>query len=733
MKRYLCGAAVGVLAASCAQGAFAQSSPPARPGEAATSLEEVVVTAQRREEKVQDVGIAISVLNGDALSKEGVTRVNQLQDKTPSLEIEPAFGSGQPQFRIRGVGFQDYAANNSPTVGVYIDEVAYPVPVMTQGMIFDIARVEVLRGPQGTLYGRNTTGGAINFITNRPTTDFHAGADLEYGRFDHFVGEGFVSGPISETLRGRIAVGVDEGGAFQHNRVTGESLGDADRVGGRAQLEWTPSARFEARLNLHGGYDHSEAQGLYLFNDFHTASGFGPVAPADTDHFATGWGLRPGFAAENGLDPDRKPGKQNSMGGVDLYLDYDLGPAKLSNIASWEHLNRNELGDWDATQYAESDTLWQGVENVFSEELRLTSQTEGPLHYVAGLYYSYQTQNEVYASDFTNEFGIDAHISYRQRVQSIAGFAQADYAFTDQLKLTGGVRVEDETRKLIDFTSAFAGSTLLPPTSVDTSMSPVTGKLELDFKPQQHVLFYASASKGVKSGGFTTYNTGNAAGIAAFKPETLYAYEIGAKTNLTPNFQLNASAFYYDYRNEQVLSIVCTANGAVGKFANAFSHIKGGEVEAIWQSGGFRISQAASYKKGHFTDFLDVSVPECQAGHGTVFVDRKGEPLKFPKWSYNGDVSYNWLVGDYRLTAQADWSWHDKYPSWLGPKYDVESYWLANASFTVGPDAGPWSVGVWVRNLFDKDYDLTRNFFVNADIAQPGAPRTYGVRLDYRY
>ena len=156
MNRLLVSVSAGALAALCSTAALAQQAPPER----ATSIDDVIVTAQRREQAAQDVGIALSVLSGESLVQQGITNVNQLQNATPNLEVEPAFGGGAAQFRLRGVGFQDYASNNSPTVGVYVNEVAYPVPVMTQGLIFDVDRVEVLRGPQGTLYGRNTTGGA---------------------------------------------------------------------------------------------------------------------------------------------------------------------------------------------------------------------------------------------------------------------------------------------------------------------------------------------------------------------------------------------------------------------------------------------------------------------------------------------------------------------------------------------------------------------------------------------
>jgi iron complex outermembrane recepter protein len=217
------------------------------------TLPDIVVTAQRRPEQAQDIGVAISVLRGTDLAARGVSNVNQLQDHTPSLEVVPAFGGGQPQFRLRGVGFDDYATNNTPTVGIYVDEVAYPVPVMTQGALFDIDRVEVLRGPQGTLYGRNTTGGAVNFVTARPTATLGAGATLEYGRFDQLKAEAYLSGPLGDTLKFRLSGITEQGGGFQHNRATGQSLGDADRLFGRAQLEWTPSPDVDVLVNVHGG------------------------------------------------------------------------------------------------------------------------------------------------------------------------------------------------------------------------------------------------------------------------------------------------------------------------------------------------------------------------------------------------------------------------------------------------------------------------------------------------
>jgi outer membrane receptor protein involved in Fe transport len=195
-------------------------------------LEPVVVTAQRKQESAQSIGIAISVLSGESLEAKSVTYVNDLQNAVPSLQVEPAFGSGQPQFRIRGVGFIDYTSNNASPVGVSLDDVALALPIQTQGQLFDIDRVEVLRGPQGTLYGRNTTGGEINFISNRPTADTHAGFTAEYGSHNEVDAEGWslAAQPRNRSIprqqgQSRLArpIGLEPGGGaeFSFERALG--------------------------------------------------------------------------------------------------------------------------------------------------------------------------------------------------------------------------------------------------------------------------------------------------------------------------------------------------------------------------------------------------------------------------------------------------------------------------------------------------------------------------------
>jgi outer membrane receptor protein involved in Fe transport len=736
MNRFLLSTALCTLGFVYAGAANAQTVPntPAQQ-EAQSDPNAIVITAQRREQSAQDVGIALSVVTGDQLVKRGITNVNQLQEATPNLEVEPAFGGGAAQFRLRGVGFQDYATNNSPTVGVYVNDVAYPVPVMTQGLIFDIARVEILRGPQGTLYGRNTTGGAINFITNKPTSRLGAGGTIEYGRFDALKAEGYVNAPLGNIASFRISGMTEQGGGYQHNRVDGRGLGDANRWGVRGLLKLDPSPELSALIDVHAGRDKSEAIGLYLINPLHTRNGHGPTIPADTDRFATGWGVSPALIRDAGLSPNQKPGRNNKSWGTSLNLTYDFGPALFTTITSYEKLKREEFGDWDSSPSIEADTFFGSNVHVFSEEARFSSHPKSRFTWVAGVYYSAQNLDERYFSDFIDIFGTYGRVKYNQKVHSISAFGQAEYAVTNQLSLIGGLRYEEETRKLNGFGTAFGGATALPPTDVSTKMKPLTGKAEIQYKIQPNFMVYVSASRGVKSGGFTTYNTGNSSAIQPFKPEVLWAYEGGFKSDFSRAFQLNGAAYYYDYRNQQVLSAVYGVNGPVGRFANVpKSRIWGVELEStLHPAHGLTISQYASYKSGKYLDFFDLDVPASRAAGHAVYVDKSGQRIPFPHWSYGGSINYDMPVGAYVVSANGTYSYRDRYPSWLGTTYDVKGYWLANAEVSLAPASGAWQAALWARNIFNKKYDLTRNFFTSADIAQPGRPRSYGIRLSFKY
>ena len=732
MHRFWATTAFAAIAAALSAPASAQETP------ARENSDDVVVTAQRREQSAQDVGIALSVIGTDELKQRGITNVNGIQDATPSLEIEPAFGGGAAQFRLRGVGFQDYATNNAPTVGVYVNEVAYPVPVMTQGLIFDMARVEVLRGPQGTLYGRNTTGGAVNFVTNRPTDAFSAGASVEYGRFDWLVGEGYVSGPVADGVKLRLSAATQQGGAYQHNRTTGEKIGDANRWGTRFLLEVAPTGSgFSALLDAHYGRDKSEMTGLYLLTPLNTKGGRGPTIPADTDRFATGWGVSPALVRDTELEANSKPGVNNETRGASLNMGYDTGAVKLTSITAYDWLKRLQFADWDSSASIEADTFFGSRVKVFAQEVRLASSAPSPLTWVVGGYYAKQTLNERYFSDFIDIYGTYARVNYAQTVESMSGFGQLDYALSPKLTVTAGLRYEWEKRSLQGFGSAFGGAQALPPTSIDTRMTPWTSKVGLEYRPTKGLMLYASASKGAKSGGFTTYNTGNSSGIQPFAHETLRAYEVGLKANPSRALQFNLAGFYYDYRNQQVLSAVFApaTRSVVGKFVNApKSRITGFDADAILRPvPGLTLTAFVGFKDGRYLDFQDLDVPATRAALAPVYRNKSHTAIPFAKWSGGGTAAYDIAAGDFLVSPSVTWNWRSRQYTWLGTLYEVPPYQVVNAEIGLSRKDGKWNAALYGRNILNEKYDLTRNFFTSANIAQPARPASYGVRLGFRY
>jgi iron complex outermembrane recepter protein len=742
LKRCLFSSPAALLALAVAFPAHAESSDAA----GAEKIEAVTVTAQRHEEKAQNVGIALSVFSPEDLAKKNIRTVNDLQYTVPHFEYDPAYGSGQAQFRLRGVGFWTYSSNNASPVNVYVDDVALPVSAMTQWAFFDIARLEVLRGPQGTLYGRNTTGGAVNVITNRPTDAFAAGAQLSYDSHNAMHGEGYVSAPIDNTLKFRLSAFTNQGGAWQKNRETGESLGDKDIAAFRGQLEWTPSARVDVLLQGNWGYDHSEGDGNHLLS---AAGGISEdLSPATTS-----WGGSEVFESLTGIKPTDKPKHNSIMQGVTLNAHVDLGFADLSSITAYNYLHRREYGDWDATAYAYGGTYFNTKAGVFSQEIRL-SHSDGPLFWQTGIYYSNEKIDEVFDSDFMDSLGYVTETTYQQHVNAVAAFAQVEYHLTDSLKITGGLRAESELRKQQNYltssksTVASSLSGFGTPVNKRLNSEPLTGKIGIDYKPVENVMLYASISKGVKSGGFTAYNVPNRDALPPAKPETLLAYECGFKSNLFgDSLQFNGTGFYYDYRDQQVQSAIWNpSSGAIGTLINVpKSHIWGVEFDALWHPvPALTLSQSFGYKEGFYDDFkngLD-NTASNKAGYA-VYIDRSGVNIGLRPISYMGSLSYTFDFGDYVVEPEFNYDFRSRSKS-LVTQNQIGSYWLANANITLTPKSSPWEFTLFGRNLLNQKYDMNTNSFISiknpgatsrqsVNIALSGEPMTVGGRISFTY
>lgn len=716
-----------------------------------TALPQVTVTAQRHEESAQDVGIALTALSGQDLQNKGVTNVNELQNYVPNLDIAPQYGGGNPLFRIRGVGLKDYGSNNTSTVGVYLDQVALPYPIQTQGQLFDLERVEVLRGPQGTLYGRNSTAGAINFITNKPTREFHGGLTTSYGSYNASNVEGFLSGPLSDTLRARLAFITEQGGAWQENRVTGQSLGDKDNTSVRGQFDWDATPDINFNLSVHAGEDKSDSRGSYLYQGLKpnaNGAAYSSISP-ETDGKKTGWGLTPGFAKLTGLSVGDKPHRDNDNTGFALTGTFDLNDhLSVTSITASDRFRRREYIDWDASVIPQSDEYFDSKIEVFSQELRLASHDNERFNWQTGLYFAQDRLDENFYSDFSANLGYGTYTSYTQKSHTYSAFAQGDYQLTDDWKLIVGVRQEKEHRELEDFSTQRIlvnngvyrlGQLSFPAADSDLDSNSTSWKLGLEYQLTPSTLLYSTVSRGIKSGGFTAYNSSYAEQIAPVKPEKLLAYEVGFKSDLSDTLRFNGSAFYYDYRDQQYQSQVwiSQAVGNVGRLVNIpKSKIYGYELELQWEPvSGLTLGQYFGTKKGKYVDYQGLNSTATRAvGFAyPVYTDFSGSSLtNFPKISYGGQLQYVWDVGGFTFSAESDYSFHDRITGSNGTT--TQAYWLANARLGVTPKGSNWSGALWARNVFDKKYDLYHGSFLsNAQIATPGDPRTVGVQASYKF
>ncbi len=457
----------------------------AAPGQLANAaiLEEVVVTAQKHAQRVNDIGITVNVFCGDVIKDLGVSSAGDMAQLTPGLTVNETAATGVPLYTIRGIGFQDYSTAASSAVGLYFDEVAVPYTVMSRGPVFDVERVEVLKGPQGDLYGRNTTAGQINFISNKPTEEFEAGFTAGYGRFDLFDLEGFISGGLSDSVQARVTFKTRQSGeGWQNSQTRNDELGEKDANAIRALFNFNLSQDIGLRLNLHYVKDKSDNKantsyngalaGLAVFNNPYTPLNqyllptgeyFGETPPwySTGDSRAADW-TNSYTSPITGSTWDLRPKRDNELKGLSVKLEWGLGEITLTSITGYDDFERQEANDWDGGFFNDSSNINATDLQVFSQELRLSGKTDSLL-WVAGVYYSKDEMDEYYhyfLSDSVFGFGsiswgvgqfaltpiLEIDTKYSQETESRAVFGHLEWRFTDKMQLTVGLRYTEEER-----------------------------------------------------------------------------------------------------------------------------------------------------------------------------------------------------------------------------------------------------------------------------------------------
>jgi iron complex outermembrane receptor protein len=694
--------------------------------EAQILSEDIVVTAQKREQDLSEVPISITALSGDQMEKLGIERLQDLFKQAPGVSVNengPAL-----QLSVRGIQLYDFGDSNEPPVGLYIDEVYMGTLAGHSASTFDIERAEVLRGPQGTLFGRNTTGGLVHFVTRKPTREFEGYVAAQYGSFDQRMLEGAVSGPLSDQVRARVAVKYNEDDGWQKSETTGSHFAATDRLSGRAQLEVDVTDDVTVLFNIHGARvrDTSKHFGLMGLVDPATGSRCAPERARAGECIA-------GFGIPSLLDHRRVESERLKLhNNIDTYggfarLTWDLGDKiELTSISAYESVDRFYEQDADSSLAPIFYSIDAVKAEQFTQELRLSGRSK-MLQWVAGAFYYTDSKDMVFQNPtIVQAFGTDVGFENDSHLdlESWAVFGQADVYLTEQFYVTAGLRYTHDDKKLV-ISNDFANPIFTDHEFIDTGN--LTWKIGGTWLPSDDLMAFASVSKGFKSGAFkTTFSRPGEA--APTGEENVISYEAGLKAEVIDNrLNVNASIFYYDYSDLQAQSVSSRDGTASSLLLNIGDvSIKGAEFEAT----------------GVITDNLETAVGISLLDtkiHSTV-LSTGGIPFDGNEMAVSPPVSINGIVrytvpapifgGETTLQTNAVYkAAHFLTPeNQLTMKQDGYVIWDARVSWAAPGDK--WTLEAFVENILDEQY-ASAAFTVdvlafNSIIWE--RPRSWGVR-----
>lgn len=753
----------------------------------AAVLEEIIVTAQKREQDVSDVSIAITAFSGDALRELNMTNSVDIAGQTPGLNIGTPVGEGNnPSITLRGVGLNDFNDNNEGPIAVYRDDVYQSAMPGLTFQMFDLERVEVLRGPQGTLYGRNATGGLLHFISKTPSDEFDGYVDLTAGENSQVKLEGAVGGALSDSIQGRLSVALHQHDGYVKNRI-GPDGNETDSLAWRAQLNFDVNDNLSVLLNVHSGendviapkYQHQAVPGPVDFYDY---------ADLDGDNFAGE------YDRDGVLDIESK--------GASATVNWSGESINFVSITAFESVEKIHQEDTDMGPFAGIEPTFQADVEQFSQEFRLSGNSD-KVNWVAGVYYFDSNVNNkldlnidffngfldfldnlsveeggfflppalggpfnllsgITGADFVTDPGALApwltyDVDYGQDTESLGIFGQVEYAFTDKVSLIAGLRYTTETRDF-DYLNAYGDRDgdgaitnsdgalnsfffLLQTDPVDPTPPEyfrfkgdidndnVSGKVGLDFRPNENTLVFASYSRGFKSGGFNggflDFSDGIIPTDTPYDEEILNSYELGIKTVLADGtFRFSATAFFYDYQDFQAL----TFSGFSQFIENSDATISGLDTELTWQP------------DEHWDILLGASFLNTEVDQVVV----QGTPIKnvenvlAPEFTVNGLLRYALPIGSSQsLAFQVDFN-HQAEHFFDISNSDVSregGYTVYNAriSYKVTEEL---SVSGWVKNFTDEEYRVyTFDFSGPAGFNQQffAPPRWYGFSVNYQF
>jgi len=764
-------------------------------GEGTFSAGEIIVTANKREQKLNDVGLTVQVLTGQVLRERQVTSLEDIANTVPGLTYANT-ATNTPVFTLRGVGFNEASIGAIAAVTVYQDQAPLAFSVLATHSAYDLERVEVLKGPQGTLFGQNSTGGAINYVTAKPTNQTAAGLQVSYGRFNEVNAEGYISGPLSDTLKGRIAIRTEQGDAWQisNSRPDGPDgrNGKTRNLMGRLLLDYEPSDTLRIQANVNGWIDHSD-----------------PPAPQFTGLHLTrppGWDFIANYAAaypvtDNPRDADWDENGirgRTKMAQGSLRADIGLGgDITLTSLSSGATYKTRKLVEYDGTPFSAGQYDLVGHIRTFNQELRLSNGSASDTRWiVGGTAERSHTDQEGYGvfSASSNTLFLGTVLGYpigqstwsnTQKITNLAVFGNVEFDVSPTVTLKGGVRYTDSRIKgrtcNADFSGdptdtggffydivlggAFGtyptGSCFLandlgrtingvepgaPGEYADTLHEDnVSWRVGIDWKAADGLLLYANAAKGYKAGSFAAASGSSFRNMLPVRQESLMAYEGGFKATLLDRMlQINGAAFYYDYKDKQVRGkFIAPPFGTLDGVINIpEASIRGGELElSARPMEGLTLDFAVTYVDGKVDSYVGINGAD-------VAGDFAGTRLPFtPKWQLSFNPSYTFPISEstsFFMGGSVNYKSDtttviggDVNPANADPAdlilNHLNSYTLVDVRAGVTLNDGRLRIGAYGKNIFNEYY--VTNVRNASDMAARylGRPRTYGIQLSYTY
>ena len=736
LKAMLCATA-GVTFAAMASPCAAQTVA-AHPVNEAQGVGEVVVTAQRRKENLQNVPISITAISSGRLEASAATNITDLQALSPSLQMNTS-GGGQVLARIRGVGTTVANPTIENPVGVYVDDVYIQSTGAALLSLADVAQIDILKGPQGTLFGQNVTGGLIQITTLEPSHTPGGTIEGTIGNLDTYGGKLYVTGGLTENIAANLSLFYNnQQQGFGRNLYNGQWVNNFLEYGVRSKVR--AETADGTVVTLIGDYEFNKGT-LGAFRPINGSRPGNGTFPYNTPFPApviSGWNV----------DSNVQPADETRQDGVSATVEHPFGNVVGTSITAFRTDVVSFALDSDKTAAPASASSLVGPEQSFSQEIRFSSKGQTRFKWtVGGVYFNYMG-GFLPAHIVQGGGDLDINIRSHSRTSSIAGFAQGTFAVTDALNLTAGIRYTDESKnasgtQILTFSPPF--TTVIqhrPPGTVvqtrtvsanSTSYDPVTYRLAADYRISPELMAYASYSVGSKSGGF---NIG-VIPLTPYRPETLDAAEVGFKSDLFDRrLRLDVSAYDYYYNNMQVSSI---ASGVLNILNAASAHIYGVEADAdVVVNDNFSIDGGVSWIHDRFSSFRDATFyvpnPGAAGGNSTLTAQNAtGHRLpNTPDWTLQVTPTYQTPIGANNLSVTATFAYND---GWYGDPSNrtrQPSYWLINgsANFTI---AKKYSLIAWVKNLTNQQYDrqLSETATTDAYILAPG--RTFGLTLRARF